>query len=949
MEKRGSSQSTMQRTIRQRLQAMMPRHQESRLKRFFMWSVLLALSVLLAGLFMFTITVAFLSIGLPDVRDFDKLAGVESTAIFDRTGGTLYTIHGEENRKYVPLSEISTHLQKATIAIEDDQFYEHSGFDFSGITAAMFHEVFGIGAARGGSTITQQLAKNAFLSPKRTYTRKLKELILAVRLERAYDKNKILELYLNRIPYGNNAYGAEMAAKLYFGTTARELTLAQSAVLAAMPKAPTFYSPYGPNLNSSLDVDLNSERFKNNLPNNINDLERSDFTIGLMSKTISLSPTNAITLPGRSDVILRRMQDLGNITDSQRAQAEIELGRTEFKKYHETIRAAHFVFEIRRQLEEQFGKDVVAQGGLQVYTTLDPVLQDAAETAITDQIKVSKDAHGVTNSALFSVDAKNGEILAMVGAADYFDTEAHGNVNHVYAKRQPGSSFKPLLYTKVFTNRYAPATVLYDTQTNFGNNYIPQNYEGGFRGPMSIRQALGQSRNIPALKAYFLAGQQEEIVPFVQKMGLTSLDPKGDYGPPLAIGAAETTLSDMVEAFGVLASGGIKRAPFAITKVTDRDGGILFEHKVPDESSLEQVVDPQAAYLTTSILSDKSVYLGPRLDVPGHTTAAKTGTSNKEISPTKILPSNLWTIGYTPSIVTGVWFGNSDGSPMKPNADGYNVAAPVWAKFMKAALAGKPDEKFPVPEGIKQVAVSKASGKLPNKDTPNDARVTDFFASYSIPTETDDFYRFVEVTKVDDKLPNEFTPKEQIEKKLFIDHHDPISVFPRWAEGVRKWVTEKHKADPSFPDFPPTEETQIFNAENAKTKPAIQITAPVPYAVLSDRTVKIQVAVEAPNGIDRISFFLGDRTVPNNTKREAPYTGTIHFSANAKPGTYIITARVYDKIGYTAEAKIEVRYDGSTASIPTPEDPPDVPSPTPVGDPETLRGSLPSGLIEIGN
>ncbi|PJC37009.1 hypothetical protein CO046_02800, partial [Candidatus Peregrinibacteria bacterium CG_4_9_14_0_2_um_filter_53_11] len=519
------------------------------LKRFLMWLVVLTLAGGLVSLFILTITIGIFSIGLPDVTQFDKLAGVESTVILDREEGILYTIHGEENRKYVPLSEISPHLQKATIAIEDDQFYTHSGFDISGIAAAGLHEVFGIGARRGGSTITQQLAKNAFLSSQRKITRKIKELILAIRLERAYDKNKILELYLNRIPYGNNAYGAEMAARLYFGKPARELTLPEAAVLASLPNGPTLYSPYGPYLYSSLDHELDG-------PVKLTDLTSDDYTTGLIGKEIVFSPDEKIYLPGRADLVLRRMAELKVITTAERDQAAEELHELEFSKHREAIRAAHFVFEIRRELEEKFGKEVVAQGGLQVLTTLDPTLQEVAEQAVADQIEANRESKGVTTGAVLTVDTQTGEILAMVGAADYFDEEAHGNVNHVYARRQPGSSFKPIIYAKAFVERYAPATVIYDTPTDFGN-YRPQNYDGKFPGPMTIRRALGQSRNIPAIKAYFLAGQQEQIVPFAKSLGITSLSDTGDYGPALALGAGETTLSEMVQAFSVFATEGV--------------------------------------------------------------------------------------------------------------------------------------------------------------------------------------------------------------------------------------------------------------------------------------------------------------------------------------------------------------------------------------------------------
>lgn len=893
--------------LKQHIKSSLPAEHEPRWKRILVRAVLVLLGITLTGMLAFTVLIGVLSIGLPDVRDFDKLAGTESTIIYDRDGGTFYTIQGEANRKYVPLDQISPYLQKATLAIEDDKFYEHSGFDVSGIANAVLYEVFGIGTRRGGSTITQQLAKNAFLSPERAYTRKIKELILAVRLERTYDKNKILEFYLNRIPYGNNAYGAELASKFYFKTTAKDLTLGESAILAALPKAPTFYSPYGNNEFSKLDREFTSEELKQHAPKSIVDLDEKDYTIGLVGHDIALSTTQHLYLPGRADIVLKRMQDLGMITEEEKNAAIKETQHLEFQKYQDNIRAAHFVFYIQSQLEDQFGKDVVAHGGLRVYTTLDPKLEDAAQKAVGDQIKYSKEAHGVSNGALYSINPKTGELLAMIGSADYFDVAAHGNVNHVFAKRQPGSSFKPIVYAKAFLNRYAPATVLYDTPTNFGSGYKPKDFEGLFKGPMSIRQALGQSRNIPALKAYFLAGQQEEIINLANKMGITTLDPKGDYGPPLAIGAGEVRLADMVQAFSVFANNGVKRPIYSIMKVTDRDGNVLYEHK-PEESVEETVLDPQVAFLINNILSDKSVYLGQYLDVPGHTTAAKTGTSNKEITPVKILPSNLWALGYTPSIVTGVWAGNSDGSPTKNNADGYNVAAPIWSKFMSAALKDQPDEAFPVPDGIKWVTISKATGLLPSIATPDYAKVSAPFASFSVPTTFDDIYRQVEVNDKDNLLPNEFTPAEYIKKKVFMNHHDPILDYPSWLAGIHDWVTRKHTDDPSFPNFPPTEQTKMFTLETAQNKPTVSIANLTPGMTVNSSTIQIETNVTALNGVLKVAFYLDDRSIPNSTQSRAPYTGTIRLTGASAVGQHTITVKVYDKIGYIGETKLQLNY-----------------------------------------
>ncbi len=875
-------------------------------RRLLSWVILIGVSAALFCAFILTLLVVGLSIGLPDVRQFDKLAGSQSTVIYDKNGGILYTLHGEENRKYVQLSEISPFLQKATLAIEDDQFYYHSGFDLTGIAAAVLHETLGIGSARGGSTITQQLAKNSFLSAEHSYTRKLKELILAVRLERAYDKNKILELYLNRIPYGSNAYGSEMASQLYFGKPARELTLAESSVLAGLPQLPTYYSPYGPHLYTKLEKELTPEA-------KASDITTKDYTGGLIGKAVVLQNGESVFLPGRADIVLRRMNELGIISKSERDSASADLQKLVFTKHSESFKAEHFVFEVRNQLETMLGKETLAMGGLQVHTTLDPELQSIGEESLKKQIEKQKDVYDVTTGALFSINVKTGEILSMVGAADYFDTESHGNVNHVMAKRQPGSSFKPFIYAKAFTNRYAPATVIYDTPTDFGN-YKPKNYDGTFQGPMTIRRALAQSRNIPAIKAYFMAGQQAEIMPFVKALGLDSLNPDTEYGPSLALGTGETSLYDMVRGYSAFATGGMKVTPYAITKVTSNSGTVLYDRTtdVAAQTPPQSVMDPQVAYLISSILSDHTVNLGQRLNIGGHTVAVKTGTSTAGQSKDgTVYPSNVWTIGYTPTIATGVWAGNSDGKKLKVLADGYNIAAPVWNEYMTAVLKDTPDEKFPVPTGIVTATVSKASGKLVAADTPAEMRASDVFASFSVPTEVDTSVKVIKVVKEDGLLPNEFTPEDAIEERIFIDHKDALDTYPSWLEGIKKWIKSAKEKDPKYPDFPPTETTKLFTAQTEASKPTISFSLPTAYEVISTHEFSVDVTISAPNGVKKVMYYLGDRTIPNSTKFNEPYKTKLRFPKDAPSGPFTIRAVILDQVGYSAEAKLDIKYEAT--------------------------------------
>ena len=881
----------------------LPLQHESKLKRLFGWVLYIGLLGFFGVLFTSIVVVGVFSIGLPDVRDFEKLAGVESTLILDREGGILYSIHGEENRKYVPITEISPFLQNATVAIEDDQFFEHSGFDIPGIVRAVWVNATS-GKRQGGSTITQQLAKNAFFSSERTYTRKIRELIISVRLERAYDKKKILELYLNRIPYGGNAYGAELAAQIYFGKKAKELDLAESAVLASLPKAPTFYSPYGDYSHSTLDTEFTPSILEKRDIDSVADLNVDEYTIGLVGKKIQLNEDKSIYIPGRVDLVLQQMVKLDMITEEEKSVALKETHQIEFKRYRADIRAPHFVFYIRRLIEEKFGKEALEQGGLVVTTTIDPKLQDKAQQLVEDQVALNATNVGATNGALFSVDAKTGEVLAMVGSADYFNDEIDGQVNMVFGRKQPGSSFKPFVYAKAFLNRYAPATVLYDTYTDFGGGYKPDNFNGKFEGPMSIRRALGQSRNIPAIKAYFLAGQEDEILDFVEKLGISGIKarkPVGGFGPALAIGAGEVTMFDMVRAYVAFANTGLQKEIVPMLKVEDRNKKILYEWDPQKDIKEIEVIDPQVAYLINDVLSDESVKLGQRLTIPGHAVATKTGTSNKEIRKDVIRANNMWSFGYTPQIVTGVWTGNTDGKELALGAEAYSASTPIWQAFMKEALKDLPNEPFPSPAGITSVKVSKASGLLPGPDTPEDQIISDKFASFSVPTEVDTSFVHLAVNKTTKQISNPVCSSYNVETKLFQRHKDPIDTYGTWAVGVQRWVAKQRETDPNFPDFPPDGDPPIALEKNL---PAINILTPSAFSTVDLGQTPVTVNVSAPRGVDKVEFYIDGSLHFVTTKY--PFDGKIRITKFTPKGKKTLTSRAFDHDGCTAESNIEV-------------------------------------------
>jgi len=892
------------------------------LKKVLLWGLIGFVGLILLGIITLTIFIAVLSVGLPDVHDIDKLSVAQSTTIYDREGNVLYVKHGDENRKYVPYDQISKYLVDATVSIEDDEFWNHKGFDLPGIIKAGMYEVFGIGTARGGSTITQQYVKNAFLSSEHSYTRKIKELILAVRLEQAYDKKTIMELYLNKIPYGNTAYGIEKASEIYFGKDAKDLDIAESAVLAAIPQAPSYYNPYGSNKNSELIIPL--EKVKELGIKESSQLAVDvDYKMGLIGKGYILDEvTNeGLYIPGRADLVLRKMFDYKYITQEEKDAAWKKMQEIVFTEHIERMKAPHFVFYVIEQLEEKYGKEVVEQGGLQVYTTIDPQLQELGETLITEGVESNATRFNATNGALVAIDPKTGQILAMVGSKDYYDTAIDGNVNLATSFRQPGSSFKPYVYAMAFYNRYAPATVIYDTRTQFGAGAPPNNYDGTFRGPMAIRWALGQSRNIPAIKAYYLAGEQKPILDLTQRMGLHFLSTETDYGWPLALGAAEITLLDHTSGFGVFANGGKRMPATSIMKVTNSDGAVLEE--IDPNKKPEEVLDPQVAYLITSILSDRGVSLGQYLWASNQVTAVKTGTSNKKVG-TVNYPSNLWCMGYTTSIAVGVWTGNSDdrkSGNMYLNADGYNASAPIWRKFIEqsATLKNYPKEEFPVPPGIQKVTVSAATGKLPGGNVPPEGLKQDVFASFGLPTEVDNSFSSVKIDTRNNLLANDYCPKEFVKEKAFRIHQDVVTTYENWNAGVQAWaagVALKASEDAaatgqtaSVSGVPPKEFSPLCTKEQMNSTRSIRITSPGNYSKLSTGKTTVTVDASASSGIKQVTYYLDGQL--QETSRSAPYSGEIRISQFVEPGSiHTVKAVVTDMNDYSAESSIEIRITG---------------------------------------
>lgn len=630
---------------------------------------------------------------LPSYDELAKRDVAESSRIYSRDGTLLYEFHGEYNRTRVDMNRISPYLKNATLAVEDKDFYNHGAVSLSGIARAVMANYRTGNASQGGSTITQQFVKNALLDRQKLYTRKVREILLAYKVESHFSKDQIMELYLNEIPYGRNAYGAEAAAKSYFDKSASELTLAESAYLAALPQAPSYYSPTG---------------------NNFDALEQ------------------------RKNFVLDQMQVQGYITDQERQTAMTQ--QVAFREPKTEIIAPYFVSWIQNYLTEKYGKAFLREGGLRVYTTLDLNLQELAEKVVLEGAAENK-KYGAYNAALVAVEPSSGKVLAMAGGKDYFGSpEPKGctpgvnckfepNVNVATSERQPGSSFKVYMYVTAFTPEFGltPMSKVLDVPTSFGTSggkpYIPRNYDGSSHGLITIRKALAGSLNVPAVRTLVTIGV-DPVVNTAHNLGITS--PLKNCGLSLVLGGCEVKLVDHVGAFAVLANGGKGKGATPFNRIEDKHGTVLEEYHEPTE----QTINPEAVYELTSIMTDdlsRQFIFGAKspLTLPGRIVAAKTGTTQNW--------KDGWTLGFTPQLAAGVWVGNNDSSLMHAGADGVFVAAPMWHRFMELALADQPVVDFPVPSGIVQIAYDPGSNRPATKGSKNSRMEP--FPWYALPRE----------------------------------------------------------------------------------------------------------------------------------------------------------------------------------------------------------------------
>lgn len=836
-----------------------------------------------AAIVIFFVAFAWVSRNLPKPGEVVRREGF-STKILDRNGKLLYDLFDDERRNPINISQVPEALKQATVAVEDKDFYKHQGFDMWTIVRIPYNIVFRQRVI-GGSTLTQQLVKNALLTNERSVTRKFKEFVLSLQIERKFTKDQILEMYLNEAPYGGTAWGVGTASELYFNKPVNELSVVESAILAGLPQRPSAYSPY------SGKNDEDGE------------------------------PLWKVRAKG----VLRRMHEDGYLTDVAHTQAIGDLDKVVFEKSAVEIKAPHFVFYVRDLLEEMYGEEAINAGGFKVTTSLDLDLQTKSEEIVREEIdKVVKQS--ISNGAVLVMDPKNGEILSMVGSKDYNDSSISGQFNVVVdGLRQPGSSIKPVTYLAMLQKGYTPASILADVPTVFtphenAQKYEPNNYDGKFRGPVNLRNSLGSSLNIPAVKSLAIVGI-EDFLSLSYDMGFPTLEPTPEnmkrFGLAVTLGGAEVHMIDTVTAYSAFANGGQKVEPVAILKVEDQQGKTLFEHKPVIG---RQVITKEEAFLINNMLSDnnaRSIAFGTNslLNVSPNV-AVKTGTTNDR--------RDNWAIGWSQDIIVGTWVGNSDNSPMKSVTSGVSGATPIWRKVIQEFLKTEKynDPAWDMPEGIEKIAVDAVSGYPAHDDFPSRE---EYVIKGTVPSLPDPIHQKIKLCKGENKLAtdariaaNDFDEREFV----ILKEEDPFSTdgVNRWQQAIDAWINGQEDGKYKIPTEYCGDQREVF----------VRLSEPENEKNYSDTKIKIKVEAESPDGIEKIEIYV------NNSKRETindrKYDGQIDLSA----GKYEIKAVAISKSGLQKESGVHKIGTGGVAWNQPDPTPTPSPSPSPSASPITL-------------
>lgn len=808
---------------------------------------------------------AYFSRDLPEPGEIQRNSGF-STVFYDRDGEVLFEMFEDKNRIPVSIDDVPETLKQATIAVEDKNFYEHQGFSLWGYIRSVFRIVT-TGRLAGGSTLTQQLVKNVLLTQERTVTRKIKELVLAVEIERRFTKDEILEMYFNESPYGGTFWGVQSASKGYFDKDVKDLNLIESAIIAGLPQRPSVYSP------------------------------------------ISGTPD---AYKGRTKDVLRRMREDGYITKDEEKKALEDLENVKFEKSNIAIQAPHFVFYVRDLIAEQFGEKILDEG-IKIKTTLSLDAQEAAQDIVEEEIEDIRSLNA-TNGAVVVLDTESSEVLAMVGSYDYDDDE-FGRFNATQGLRQPGSSVKPFNYATAFKQGYTPSSLIMDVETEFpnqgGESYSPVNYDGEYRGPVQYRFALANSMNVPAVKILAQVG----IKNFLQTaydMGIEEFEPTTDnvkrFGLSATLGGGETTLVNLTNAYATFGRGGEKLDTTAILEIRDHNDKVIFENK---KQKPTRVLDEGIAFLISHILSDnnaRSIAFGTNslLNIPGKTVAVKTGTTNDK--------RDNWAVGFTNDVTVGVWVGNNDNTPMNSQiASGLTGASPIWNRVMRHLLVTYDDGIIDIPDNVIALQVDPLLGGLPKDSNTR----SEYFIEGTEPTEVSDMYKRVKLSRSDDKkLANDIEIKAgSYEERDYIvlTENDPISTdgVNRWQEAINKWIDEQGDERYKVPR----------ETSDAKQNDIIvQVKEPGNETRVNSNNVRIRARITSISDVKKIEIFANDVNIGTFTGNKKE----IDESVNLSDGIYTIRVRAENEKGQSGDSKVKigVNKDWDDEPEPSPEEEP---------------------------
>ncbi len=878
------------------------------------------------------ILVAFLFVynkyikNLPDIKEIENQKIPEASTIYDRNWKEIYNIYYWEKRTYVSYDEIGKNMVNAIISAEDNTFFENSGFDLKGMFRAVFnYVVHKTSKIEWTSTISQQLIKNMMLTNERKLERKIKEIWLSYKLNTNYSKEKILELYLNKIAFWSNSYGIEQASRTFFGKSAKELGVLDSSILASLPKWPTYYNPYNhfdrlvwfpyiynketPDETTKLitkkDLDTNAI-FTTKLKDIISSLSEKRLTDDKMQlcwikkkyykTSISLNSDNCDIIAysdllnflnniqikwtvldwtneeqkdiifeyqtGRKDFVLQRMLEDKKITFADYQKALIDSLWMTFWEVKEDIKYPHFVMYVKEYLEKKYGKSIMEAGGFKIYTTLDSTLQDKAQELVKKQVATNK-AINASNAAMISIDNRNGWILAMIWWANYFDRENAWNVNVITSKRQVWSTMKPLVYSLAIQNNAIwTRSSIYDVKTTFPGDYEPNNYDGKFLGKMNIMTALNYSRNVPAIKMYFLAGQQWPIINYLETLWINSLNKNFYYWAPLAIWAAEIEPIEMASAYSVFANMWYKKEITPILKILDSKWVAIAALEI--NTTWKKVIDEKLAYIMNYILSASetrpSDFWNKYLTLSARKACAKTGTSNKifmEKGKKTILPGDIWTAWYTPQMTTIVWWWNNDWSALSAKWDGIAWAGPIWKDFMEYAHKNLAKEDWTKPDDLKTYYVSKITWLLSTEQTGEWNSIASYF--YNEPKKYDSGSKAIQVDALCNGKVTESTPTEAIKTMYLVSNIVDIDSSAKEWKTNSSYLLEMWWFDSE--NVLASEPTEVCERSVDSSEIAFDINASTPGWVFSLWQNIVNISFSSNTPIIRADLYVWDKKI----------------------------------------------------------------------------------------